>query len=120
MPGRRLPPVDGSWLCELRGGSRSFLFRQFCPERLGFCCEAVLLPAALRPVRDCHFHEAALQRRSQVLRPEVILMPKAQCLLDLHATHSPLKHQHEPLDFPGNFPGDFPGDFRGGGHRVFG
>ena len=45
---------------------------------------------------------------------------KAQCLLDLHATHSPLKRQHEPLDFPGNFPGDSPGDFGGGGHRVFG
>jgi hypothetical protein len=118
MPGRR--SVDGSRLCELRGGSYSFLFRQFCQERLGFCREAVLLPAALRPVRDCHFHKAALQRRNQVLRSEVILMPKTQCLLDLHATHSPLKRQHEPLDFPGNFPGNFPGDFWGGGHRVFG
>jgi hypothetical protein len=45
---------------------------------------------------------------------------KAQCLLDLHATHWPLKRQHEPLDFPGNFPGNFPGDFWGGEHRVFG
>jgi hypothetical protein len=106
--------------CELRGGSYPFLFRQFCPERLRFCREAVFLPAALRPIRDCHFHKAALKRRNQVLRSEVILMPKAQCLLDLYATHWPRKRQHKPLDFPGNFPGNFPGDFWGGGHRVFG
>src|SRR5947208_6924372 len=113
MPSR---PSRMTRLCEFRGSSYAFLFWQLCPERLGFSREAVLLPAAFRPIRDCHFHKAALQRRNQVLRSEVILMPKAQCLLDLHATHWPLKHPHEALDFPG----DFPGDFWGGGHRVFG
>jgi hypothetical protein len=37
----------------------------------------------------------------------MILMSKAQCLLDLHAAHWLFKRQHQPLDFPGNFPGDF-------------
>jgi len=67
---------------------------QFRLQCLALCGEPVLLPAARWPVRDGHFHQAALQRRNQVAPSEVILMPEAQCLLDLRATHSPGKHQH--------------------------
>ena len=92
------------------------LFWQFCPQRLALCREPVLLPAAFRPVRDRHFHQAALQRRNQVIGPEVILVPKAQCLLNPRATLPPSKDQHQLLDFPG----DFPGHFWGGRQRVLG
>jgi hypothetical protein len=49
--------------------------------------------------------------RDQMMGPEVIVVPKAQCLLNLRATHPPTKRQHQPLDFPGDFLGEFPGDF---------
>ena len=67
---------------------------QLCPQRLPFFCEPVLLPTALRLAGNCHLHKATLERWSKVAFPEVIFMPKTQCVLDLHAPHPSIKHQH--------------------------